>query len=158
MTSIEVSLGKLVEESRASYSYTGVGHIFVHSAFCRYHLAEPLTEFSPSITAGTSPPLGLYLPRNNVCGCHRGNFKRFFFFLYFFKRNLGGGNLNCPQMSYSGLITFFSPGCNEIQLPSMCFHTFGYQEDGLILKTALHSSSSIRICIIHSDTINLKHS
>ena len=82
MTSMGVSLGKLVEESRASYSDTGVGHVFVHSAFCGYHLAEPLTEFSPSTTAGSSPALGLYPPRDNVCGCHRGNFKRYFFSLF----------------------------------------------------------------------------
>ena len=112
VTSMEVSLGKLVGESRASYSDAGVGHIFVHSAFCRYRLAVPLTEFNPSITAGTSPTLGLYLPRNTICGCHRGNFKTYF--LCFFKRNLRGKNQNCPQMSYSGLIMFFSPGCNEI--------------------------------------------
>lgn len=96
VTSMEVSLRKLIGESRASYSDTGVGHIFVHSAFCRYCLAVPLTEFNLSITAGTSPPLDLYLPRNNICGCHRGDFKRYFSVFFFFLRETLGGKSELP--------------------------------------------------------------
>lgn len=127
-----------------------VSHIFCTLCFLQVSLSSttnptPFTDhFRHQLLSG------LYLPRNNGYRCNGSNLQRHFFSTAL-NEALKGKILSSPKMSFFRVNILLFPGCNEIQSLSLCFCFYEYQEDGLILKIVLDSSSS-SIHIIYSVT------